>query len=110
MDEELGRFSEIEVFPCWIGEAFNKFEWLSLANTVIASTFFRPCFQQNQFPRVFVSHAPNWFQGVLIDRDAIVYCNHLKPAIIIGNENVLTSLGEILSDEEASVMGSGKQC
>lgn len=107
MNEELGRFCQIEVFPCGIGEVFNKFERLSLANTVIASTFFRPCFQQNQFPRVFVSHPPNGFQGVLIDGDAIIDCNYLKPAIIIGNENVLASLGEILRNEETSVMGSG---
>ena len=110
MNESLGRFAEIEVFPRWIGEALNKFERLSLANTVIASTFFGPCFQQDQFPWICISHAPNGFHGVLIDRDAIIYCNHLKPAIIIGNENVLTSLGKFLRDEETSVMSSGKQC
>lgn len=81
-----------------------------MANTVIASTFFRPCLQQDQLPRVFVCHAPNGLHGVLIDGDAIIDCNHLKPAIIIGNEDVLASFGEILSDEETPVMGSRKQC
>jgi hypothetical protein len=109
VDENFRRFGKVEVFPSWIGEAFNKLKRLGISNAVVTLAFFRPCLKQDQLPRIFVRHAPNGLQGVLIDRDAIIHSNHFEPAVIVCDEDVLAIFGEILRDKETSVMCGGKQ-